>query len=382
MFLWVINAMDIIQSFLRFGCWGAIATAVSTVSMVAPVLTGVAMANASLFGVRDLNAGDVVAIAVPIDKGEAYNLLILEQIGSSRDCWREDGNVPTVVDPLLLNFDFTNICGRSTDSNGYSLRLAGEEMAWRYDLRLVREGTEIKLKAFNTENTWRSPIEVGSTRGMAQGMLKIHLNGGWRMAKRTYEGKTLGHIYIVNDQSVNQLIANLPSEETTPLTTSSLDRIVETVDQPPLGSDSVQVFVAPSYGESKPVSGVAVPMPPTPVRDVDSLSVLPVPNQPIPSNASSSSGRAALHTLETQPPPPPSSVSLAMSLGLKYRVVVDARTSQQTDQIKSIVPDAFNTWVGDRRMLQVGAYSNEIEAQEMQAKLSQSGFAAQILPVR
>lgn len=377
MFLWVINAMNVIQSFLRLGCWGAIATVVSTVSMVAPV-----MANASLFGARDLNAGDVVAIAVPIDNGEAYNLLILEQISASRDCWREEGNVPTVVDPLLLSFDFTNICGRSTDSNGYSLRLAGEEMSWRYSLRLVAEGGELKLKAFNAENAWRSPIEVGSTRGMAQGMLKIYLNEGWRMAKRTYEGKTLGHIYIVNDQSVNQLIADLPSEKNSSSVASPANRTVGTPSQPVIGAESVQVFTAPSYGENSPVSAIATPMPPTPVDNVDNFSALPVPNQSIPSNASSSSGRVALHTLDKQPPPPPSSVSLALSLGLKYRVVVDAQTSQQTNQIKSIVPDAFNTWVGDRRMLQVGAYADETEAQEMQARLNQSGFAAQILPVR
>lgn len=367
-----------VQSWLVALLGGAIA-------VMSPVIVSRAQANSNsgLFGAKDLAADQVVAVAVPIANGEAYNLLILEQLGSSRECWREQmaGEQTRVIDPLLLTFDFTGICGRSTDSNGYSVRLAGEEMAWRYDLRLVREGDNIKLKAFNTDNPWRSPIEVGQTHGIAAGMLKVQLNEGWRFSKRTYEGNTLGHIYVEHDKPANRLLATSrttsPQSATDPVTTAP-----KATPQVAAQFESIQIFVPPA-AEVSETSGspnlnannampVAVPPSPAPASNVASLGVLPVPSGRIPSNTAASQ----------QPPPPPLSTSRALALGLKYRVVVDAAT--QTDQavVKQLVPDAFNTWVGDRRMLQVGAYANETEAQAMQNRLSQSGFNAQIIPLR
>jgi hypothetical protein len=49
----------------------------------------------------------------------------LEQIPGKQKCWSESGSNPVMIDPLLLNFDFTGICRRATDSNGYSIRLDG-----------------------------------------------------------------------------------------------------------------------------------------------------------------------------------------------------------------------------------------------------------------
>lgn len=359
-----------IQSFAKglwLGCLGG------AIAALFPFMAAVAEVNSNLFGARDLATEDVVAIAVPIDGGKAYNLLILEQLSNSRDCWQEQrqGNGVTVIDPLLLKFDFTNICGRSTDSNGYSLRLAGEEMAWRYNLRVVQEGNDLKLKAFN-DNPWRSPLEVGHTKGMAGGMLKIHLHAGWRLAKRTYGGQALGHIYIVNDQSVNQLVAAAAPNPVQPMTTSLTAAPRTSPSSAPVGS--VQLFVPPP--QQAPQTGeialsVTVPAPPTPTGNLSELGILPVPSARIPAN-----------NANKQLPPPPLSTSLAVALGLKYRVVVDAPTSTDQEVVKNIVPDAFNTWIGDRRMLQVGVYADETEAQAMRNRLSQSGFNAQIVPVR
>jgi len=342
---------------------------------------------AELFGVREMDRDDVVAIAVPIDGGEAYNLLIVEQLGSGRDCWREQGSEPTVVDPLLLNFDFTNICGRSTDSNGYSLRLAGEEMSWRYALRIVREGNELKLKAFNAENPWRSPIEVGSTKGLAQGFLKIYLNEGWEMGKRTYQGKALGHIYIVNEQSVNSLIANAsPSQNAVAVAPRQRDLTPAPVLSESTSTESVQIFVPPSSGVTRTpaqlvptLNASTVPVPSL-TSMVPDLPSVPVPNTPIPTYESDNSGLIRLNTTSQQPPPPP--ISLAESLGLQYKLVVDATTPSQKEALKSIVPDAFHTWVGDRRMMQAGAFKDETEAKELQERLSQIGLSSQIISIR
>ena len=38
-------------------------------------------------------------------------------------------NGPTTVKPLLATFDFTGICGRYMDSNGYSVRIGGNGSA-------------------------------------------------------------------------------------------------------------------------------------------------------------------------------------------------------------------------------------------------------------
>ncbi|MGB2925555.1 MAG: DUF3747 domain-containing protein [Limnothrix sp.] len=354
---------------------------------VNPVMHRVATA-AELFGIRALDRDDVVAIAVPIDKGEAYNLLIVEQLSSSRDCWREQGDGPTVIDPLLLNFDFTNICNRSTDSNGYSLRLAGEDMSWRYTFKVVRAGNELKLQALNAENPWRSPIEVGSTKGFANGFLKIHLNEGWQMGKRTYEGKTLGHIYLVNELSANRLVseetAQIASNTSRPVTAPTRSVNVAPASQNSSSSEPIQIFVPPSAPLATGVTKTPIPAAPSTVgvpsltSKVPDLSVVPVPGTSIPSNAS---GLVRLNASGAQQAPPPP-ISLAQSLGLRYKVVVNATTESQKASLKSVVPDAFNTWVGDRRMMQAGAFADEIEAQELQTRLQQIGLSSQIISIR
>ncbi|AFY37658.1 hypothetical protein Lepto7376_1306 [[Leptolyngbya] sp. PCC 7376] len=351
-------------------------------------LWGHSQANATLFGANQIDESEAVAIAVPINDGESYNLVILEQLNQQRQCWREQGDSPTVIDPLLLSFDFTGICGRSTDSNGYSLRLGGEDMAWKYDLRLVFERNELKLKAFNSSNPWRSPIEVGSTRGLAKGTLKIHLNAGWTLGKRTYQGKTLGHIYMVNENSANQLVANVPSHasvsspKTTPTTNigTQTNRNFSNRDT----DNTVQIFVPP------PQQATAINIPAAPTvqstnfstvsTSTNGLAPVPVPNRSIPTNDSDSSGYVRLNSGNLQPPPPP--ISLAQSLGLKYKVIVNATTNWQKTNLKKIVPDAFNTWVGDRRLMQAGAFADEIEAQELQERLREAGFSSEIVTIR
>lgn len=350
-------------------------------------------ADAKLFGARTINESQAVAIAVPLKNGNAYNLVILEQLSNQRQCWREQGNSPTVIDPLLLKFDFTNICSRSTDSNGYSIRLGGEDMAWKYDLRLVFERNELKLKAFSTEDPGRSPIEIGRTRGLANGTLKIYLNDGWTFGKRTYDGKTLGHIYMVHNQGENQFIAShsTPSRPYNNIRNQNSnhypEQIIETESNQQnshnQGTHSVQIFVAPPANPQ----AIAVPNNPTVQRNSGNSSMvnssdsnLPVPNRAIPTNNSNSSGFVQLNRVSQEPPPAP--ISLAQSLGLRYKVVVNATSNWQKENLRKIVPDAFHTWVGDRRLMQAGAFADEFEAQELQAKLKDAGFNSQVISIR
>lgn len=155
-------------------------------------------AKADVFESTEVNPNNFIAIAVPYGSGN-YQLLVLEQLSSRRACWNENGSDPVRVEPLLLNFDFTNICGRSTDSNGYSIRMGNTDMGQKFDFNIVKGDGELLLVGSNLRDRSIPPIRIGSTKGMTSGFMKFILEPGWRFAKRTYQGRMLGHIYLTND---------------------------------------------------------------------------------------------------------------------------------------------------------------------------------------
>ena len=147
-------------------------------------------------GEEQIDQTKVTAIAVP--GGRFYNLVVVEQIPGKEDCWQESGSQPTIVDPLWTTFDFTGICRRATDSNGYSVRLDGQDTSQDYSLDVVEKGDEVQLLAVSRVD--RSRTVIGKTFGKAPGeYLKIHLNPGWQFTKKTFEGKTLGHFHMSGD---------------------------------------------------------------------------------------------------------------------------------------------------------------------------------------
>jgi hypothetical protein len=156
-------------------------------------------AQASTFGHREVSSDRVVAVASPYGEGQ-HQLLVIQQLNASRQCWGEFGSGPVQIDPLLVNFDFTGICGRSIDSNGYSVRLDNQDMGWRYSLRIVKQAGDMLLMAAPTGNKNAPELAIGRVGGMVDGFAKIQLNQGWRMTQRTYMGDTLGHIYFTHDQ--------------------------------------------------------------------------------------------------------------------------------------------------------------------------------------
>lgn len=173
--------------------------------------------KASTFSETALDQSAVTAIARPYGEGK-YDLLVIEQIPGKRDCWAESGANPVLIDPLLLNFDFTGICRRSTDSNGYSIRLDGNDLGLDYLLRLVRRGGELVLVG-TPRSAGYQEIVLGSTQGMAAGFMKVHLYPGWKFTKRTYKDKVLGHFYFSGSQAAIAAGGELP--DTPPATTSN-----------------------------------------------------------------------------------------------------------------------------------------------------------------
>lgn len=171
---------------------GLTASVVSTLLFSQPT-------QAVSFGEREVNQDDFVVVAAPYRHG--YNLMIVEQMPGERQCWSENGVEPVFVDPLLLNFDFTYDCKRSVDSNGYSVRLDGQDYGMDYLVNIVEKEGELQLVATHRDSD-RPDIVIGSTRGIGSGSLKIFLNPGWRLTKRTYEGTTTEHLYLSGNSTV------------------------------------------------------------------------------------------------------------------------------------------------------------------------------------
>ncbi|MBW4470091.1 MAG: DUF3747 domain-containing protein [Stenomitos rutilans HA7619-LM2] len=158
-------------------------------------------AIAAVFSAKEVDQSRFVVVASPFNASD-YQLLILEQISDQRPCWSESGSNPTIVDPLLLKFDFTGVCGRSTDSNGYSVRMANRDFGLLLQLSLVKQANDLVLIASpNLADRDALRIEVGRANGLppAGQFIKINLSPGWRLTKRTDGQKELGMVYLTND---------------------------------------------------------------------------------------------------------------------------------------------------------------------------------------
>lgn len=173
---------------------------------------------AATFDEQQIDQTQIIAIARPYGRGK-YDLLVIEQVPGKKQCWSESGSNPTIIDPLLLKFDFTGHCSRSTDSNGYSMRIEGRDLGLNYLLRVVESNGELLLVGTSRTSPNQADIVLGRTYGMKQGFMKIQLNPGWKFSKRSYQGKILGHVYFSGDRtaldSANSptTVAALPSNQ-------------------------------------------------------------------------------------------------------------------------------------------------------------------------
>ena len=174
-------------------------------------------AQAALFGERAVQQQDFIAVAAPVGNTGRHQLLVLEQQSNRRDCWAENGST---VEPLLLNFDFTGICGRFTDSNGYSIRTGGQDLGMQYRLQVVRQGDDLVLRGV-TSRPNQPTLELGRAP-YSNDFVRIDLNDGWDFSKRTYQGRTLGHVYLSNQSQLSALgndsntVADRPSTPSNP----------------------------------------------------------------------------------------------------------------------------------------------------------------------
>lgn len=112
------------------------------------------VAAKSLFGAVEVDQSKFVIVAAPIGDGSRAQLNIYEQRSDARPCYAVQGSNPAVVDPLLSTFDFTGICNRFIDGNGYSLRLGDQDLGTVYRLSVVKESDDTLLMALPTKPGW------------------------------------------------------------------------------------------------------------------------------------------------------------------------------------------------------------------------------------
>lgn len=160
---------------------------------------------ASVFTSQPLDQERFAVLAQPVGKSD-WKLLVLEQIKPEPLCWekRSDG----LVDPSLNRFDFSGICSRYLDSNGYSLRVGDEDLASRYRLRLEQQGNSVALLAMTPSQPTELLVGRGSLRQRdREAFVAIQLEPGWNLERRAYGSQTLSHVYFANGTPLSQLIA-------------------------------------------------------------------------------------------------------------------------------------------------------------------------------
>lgn len=154
------------------------------------------VAAGSLFQIADLNPQNFVLVSAPIGDGSRAQLNIYEQLNNRRLCYETLGSQPAQVNPLLSTFDFTGICGRFLDANGYSVRVGGTDLAPTYRLSVIRRADDNVLLAVPTTPGAGPEMVVARTQGAGIGFLQLVLEPGWELKRRAYGGRNLGHVYL------------------------------------------------------------------------------------------------------------------------------------------------------------------------------------------
>ena len=147
----------------------------------------------------ELDGQRFILVAAPIgSSGSRSQLNIYEQINSRRPCYAVAPGKPAVVTPLLTSFDFSGICGRYIDANGFSVRIGERDLANSYRLSVINGANDTLLMALPTSGGGPELV-VARTQGAGTGFLKLEFEPGWRLARRHFRGRSLGHVYIYRD---------------------------------------------------------------------------------------------------------------------------------------------------------------------------------------
>jgi hypothetical protein len=212
-------------------------------------LTPFKAVHAVNFEETEVDQNQFIGVALPYGDNK-YNLIVIEQIPGKQPCWNQSSANPMNVDLLLLNFDFSGHCRRSTDSNGYSIRFNGQDLGLDYLLTLVEKNGELNLIGINRLDRGQPNIVVGKTQGITGQPMLIELNPGWQYSKRTYQGKVLGHVYFSYSDSNVSAISE--TSENNPLSNSSEspESFSEEIIAPETNPDEIKINESPQVEDN------------------------------------------------------------------------------------------------------------------------------------
>jgi hypothetical protein len=158
-----------------------------------------------LFSSAPVEPASFAVLARPVADDD-WTLVVLEQLKARPFCWtpRPDG----LVDPTLNRFDYTGICGRFIDSNGYSLRVGDVDLSHAYRLRIEHRGSELQLLATTASRGAEFLVGRGTVPRRDRDLfVSLQLQPGWELRRRMFGNRGLNHVYFSNGQSLEALIA-------------------------------------------------------------------------------------------------------------------------------------------------------------------------------
>ncbi|MEO1068635.1 MAG: DUF3747 domain-containing protein, partial [Cyanobacteria bacterium J06638_6] len=188
---------------------------------VQPMMSQTGTILAQQFGNIAVNEANFLVVAVPGSVAQPHKLYIVEQLQVSPSCWEilNPGGEPTQVNALWNTFDFSGICRLQRDSNGYAVRLNGQDVSGaRFE---VNERDGDLLLQFAPSTISRDRITIGRTNGISpNGFTQIDLNPGWTLTKRTFEDQIVSSnlVYFTNDLTLAQLQGDTGGGTTPPPT--------------------------------------------------------------------------------------------------------------------------------------------------------------------
>ena len=182
--------------------------ALATIALVAGLIpvSGPRARATGLFSSAPVEPVSFAVLARPVGDDD-WSLVVLEQLRARPFCWtpRPDG----LVDPTLNRFDYTGICGRFIDSNGYSLRVGDVDLNHTARMRLQRTGNELQLLAATGSRGAELLVGRGTfPRRDRDLFVSLQLEPGWELRRRTFGERSLNHVYFANAQSLDSLIAS------------------------------------------------------------------------------------------------------------------------------------------------------------------------------
>jgi hypothetical protein len=175
--------------------------ALTTLQAVTPPLAEAA----AVFDSQPVEASRFAVLAKPVGFAD-WSLVLIEQAANGQPCWqaRPDG----LVDASMNRFASKGICTSYAGSNAYSIRVAGQDLASRYRLRLSQVGNELQLQAMTPSDTTLLLLGRGQvSRRDPEGFVPIKLESDWQLNRRVFGQQTLNHIYFAASTPLEQLIA-------------------------------------------------------------------------------------------------------------------------------------------------------------------------------